>query len=78
LWDKRKRGFNAPIDHLVNREDKDTRDYLMADGPIFDIVKRDSIENFLNSDLTDNSFSKNLFSFISAKLFLEHYRAWTP
>ena len=78
LWDKRKRGFNAPIDHLVNREDRDTRDYLMADGPIFDIVKRDSIENFLNSDLTDNSFSKNLFSFISAKLFLEHYRAWTP
>jgi asparagine synthase (glutamine-hydrolysing) len=50
----------------------------MAEGPIFDIVKRDTIEAFLNEDLTDNSFSKNLFSFISAKLFLEHHRDWRP
>jgi asparagine synthase (glutamine-hydrolysing) len=78
LWDKRKRGFNAPIDSLVDRTDNDTRDQLMAEGPIFDIVKRDAIESFLNEDLTDNSFSKNLFSFISAKLFLEHHRDWRP
>ena len=78
LWDKRKRGFNAPIDHLVDRKDKVTREHLMADGPIFDIVRKDKIESYLNSDLTDNSFSKNLFSFISAKLFLEHYQDWNP
>ena len=42
------------------------------------IVRKDKIESYLNSDLTDNSFSKNLFSFISAKLFLEHYQDWNP
>jgi hypothetical protein len=28
--------------------------------------------------MADNSFSKNLFSFISSKLFLEHHRDWVP
>ena len=76
--DKRKRGFNAPIDSLVNRADPDTRARLLADGPIFDIVKREAIEGFIDGSMADNSFSKNLFSFISAKLFLEHHRDWVP
>jgi asparagine synthase (glutamine-hydrolysing) len=77
-FDKRKRGFNAPIDSLVDRSDPDTRERLMADSPIFDIVKREAIENFIDGSMADNSFSKNLFSFISSKLFLEHHRDWVP
>jgi len=69
--DTRKRGFNASIDSLVDRSDPVTRDHLLADGPIFDLVRRDAIEDFLSADLTDNSFSKFLFYFVSAKLFLE-------
>jgi asparagine synthase (glutamine-hydrolysing) len=76
--DKRKRGFNAPIDSLVDRSDPDTRERLMADSPIFDIVKREAIESFIDGSMADNSFSKNLFSFISSKLFLEHHRDWVP
>lgn len=76
--DKRKRGFNASIDSLVDRTSAATRDRLLADGPIFDIVKREAIEGFIEGSMKDNSFSKNLFSFISAKLFLEHYRDWRP
>ena len=76
--DKRKRGFNASIDSLVDRTDPDTRDRLMAEGPIFDLVRRESIEQFIDGSMADNSFSKNLFSFISAKLFLEHHRDWRP
>ena len=78
LWDKRKRGFNAPIDSLIDRTDKETRERLLSDSPIFDLVKRNAIEGFLKEDLNENSFSKNLFSFISVKLFLEHHREWTP
>jgi asparagine synthase (glutamine-hydrolysing) len=76
--DKRKRGFNASIDSLVDRTNNATRERLLADGPIFDIVRREAIESFLDGSMNDNSFSKFLFSFISAQLFLEHHRDWRP
>jgi asparagine synthase (glutamine-hydrolysing) len=74
--DKRKRGFNASIDSLVDRTNEGTRQRLLGDGPIFDIVRRDAIEAFLDGSMKDNSFSKFLFSFISAQQFLEHHRDW--
>tara|TARA_B100001741_G_scaffold310808_1_gene310761 strand:- start:1342 stop:2190 length:849 start_codon:yes stop_codon:yes gene_type:complete len=77
LWDKRKRGFNAPIDSLVDRKNSQTKDRLLCQSPIFNIVKKEKIEKFLQQDMKDNSLSKNLFSFISVKLFLEHYEGWT-
>ena len=40
LWDKRKKGFNAPIDSLINRKDPQTKDRLLSQSPIFDIVKK--------------------------------------
>ncbi len=73
--DTRKRGFNASILSLVERSDPETRDVLLADSPIFEIVKKSAIEDFLKADLSSNSFSKFLFSFISAKLFLEQQAA---
>lgn len=69
--DKRKRGFNASIDTLLDRSDPETVDWLLTPGPIFDYVRRDRIEAFLRGDMTENSFSKFLFSFVSARLFLE-------
>ena len=73
--DTRKRGFNASILSLVDRNDPETRDTLLADSPIFEIVKKSAIEDFLTADMSSNSFSKFLFSFISAKLFLEQQAA---
>jgi len=77
LWDKRKKGFNAPIDSLIDRKDAQTKDRLLCQSPIFDIVKKEKIERFLHQDLKDNSLSKNFFSFVSVKLFLEHHEGWT-
>ena len=74
--DKRKRGFNAPIDSLVDRKDPQMKDRLLSQSPIFNIVKREKIETFLQQDMKDNSLSKNLFSLISVKLFLEYYEGW--
>jgi asparagine synthase (glutamine-hydrolysing) len=76
--DKRKRGFNASIDSLIDRQDPDSRARLLDDGPIFDLVRRDAVERFLDADMTENSFSKFLFSFVSAKLFLEQDSHWNP
>ena len=69
--DKQKRGFNASLDSLVDRSDPETRDRLLDNSTIFDLVDRTKLETFLGGDMTDNSFSKFMFSFISAKLFLD-------
>ncbi|MCG8511123.1 MAG: asparagine synthase C-terminal domain-containing protein, partial [Rhodospirillales bacterium] len=69
--DDRKRGFNASIDSLVDRDDPLVRERLLSPGPVFDFVRRDAVEDFLDRDMTDNSFSKFLFSFISARAFLD-------
>jgi asparagine synthase (glutamine-hydrolysing) len=69
--DSRKRGFNASVTSLIDCANICTRDELLSDSPIFDIVRRDALESFLSEEMTSNSFSKFLFSFISAKFFLE-------
>lgn len=71
LFDRRKRGFNASIDSLLDRRDPAVRERLLEPSPIFDIVDRAAFEGWMDSDLTDNSVSKFMFSFVSAKLFLE-------
>lgn len=66
-----KRGFNASINSLIDRNNKETRESLLDDSPIFDIINKDAVEEFMKGDLENNSFSKFMFSFISAKLFIE-------
>ena len=73
--DKRKRGFNASIDSLLDRDDPQVVERLLAPGPVFDIVRREAVEDLLRGDLKDNSFSKFAFSFVAAKLFLESERS---
>jgi asparagine synthase (glutamine-hydrolysing) len=69
--DKRKRGFNASIDSLLDRNDPRVVERLLEPSAVFDLVRRDAVETFLHGDLRDNSFSKFAFSFVAAKLFLE-------
>ena len=63
--DKQKRGFNASIDSMLDRDDAAVTERLLAPGPIFDVVDRQKIENFMGGDMTDNSFSKFALSFVS-------------
>jgi asparagine synthase (glutamine-hydrolysing) len=70
--DRRKRGFNASIDSLLDRNDPHTMDRLLCDSPIFDIISRPAMEKLLRSDLNANSLSKFVFAFLSSKLFLQH------
>lgn len=70
--DKQKKGFNASINSIIDFESQEDIDFLLADSPIFDIVKRESIRKILlQKEPLSNSFSKFLFSFINAKIFLE-------
>jgi asparagine synthase (glutamine-hydrolysing) len=73
LWNPRKVGFNANILSLLDLENKEFRNSLLNDSPIFEHVKKDKIELILKKKEFPNSLSKFLFSFISCKAFIEAY-----
>ena len=71
--DRQKKGFNASFQSLVDLNITDNRDYLLEDGPIFDIVDREKIHSLFNMHPMPNSYSKFLFNFLNAKLFMDSY-----
>ena len=46
--DRQKKGFNASFNSLVNLNDPVNQDYILSDGPIFDLFKRDKMRDVLN------------------------------
>jgi asparagine synthase (glutamine-hydrolysing) len=68
--DRRKRGFNAPLESFFDWKSSSGREWLLSDNPIFDLVDRGRFSKFLDQADERNSFSKYLFSFISARMFL--------
>lgn len=73
LDNRRKVGFNAPVNSLLAADDPEVRAYLLDDSPIFEHVKRERIEPLLGERDLPNSRSKFLFNFINAKMFLEEF-----
>lgn len=69
--DRRKRGFNAALHSLVDFQSPQSREKILDQSPIYDIVDRNKIEAAMNEKELPNSFSKFLFYFISSKLFLD-------
>jgi asparagine synthase (glutamine-hydrolysing) len=68
---RQKIGFNAPIHSFLDVKDKEVREYLLDDGPIFNYIRRDKIETLIDKASLPNSESKFLFYFVCAKMFLE-------
>lgn len=69
--DRRKRGFNAALHSLIDLESKQTKEMILDDGPIYELVHKEMIENALREKDLPNSFSKFLFYFINSKLFMD-------
>lgn len=70
--DRQKKGFNASINSLLNFDDKETMDYLLnPNSPIFNLVNLKKFEKLLKNEHIPNYKSKFIFSFLSAKIFLE-------
>ena len=70
---RRKVGFNAPIFSLLDVRDSAVRNELLADSPIFSMIRRDRIQAMLDQSDLPNSASKFLFNFICAKIFIEEF-----
>lgn len=73
LDNPRKVGFNAPIFSFLDVNDPSVRGWLLDDSPIFDIVRRDRIEDLVRRASLPNSESKFLFYFINSKMFIEEF-----
>jgi asparagine synthase (glutamine-hydrolysing) len=71
LKNTKKVGFNASILELMNFKDSKVRSELLDDSKIFEFVDKGKIEKLFKMNKMTNSYSKFLFSFISAKLFMD-------
>ena len=69
----RKVGFNAPLNDFIDFEKKEIKSFLLEDSEIYRLVNKDKVSKVFSNNLT-NSFSKFLFNFINAKLFIENFQ----
>ena len=71
LNDRRKKGFNASIESLVDFDDPVVREWMFDENSeIYNLIDRKFVMSLVEGSRTLNHYSKFLFSFISAKLFL--------
>jgi len=70
---KRKIGFNAPIEEALDLSEKRNLDYLLKDSPIFEIVDKHQLKNILNKKRFSGVENNFIFSFISSKIFMEKF-----
>ena len=78
LDNPRKQGINAPVTSFLDFGSAEDRETLLADGPLFDVIRKDRLEEMIGSELSLNSESKFLFSILSAKIFLETHLEFQP
>jgi asparagine synthase (glutamine-hydrolysing) len=72
--DRRKKGFNASTNSMVDFGDAEVRDYLLDPAAaVFELVNRRRIVELFDLSPVPNHLSKFLFSFINARVFLEQF-----
>lgn len=69
--DRRKKGFNAEINSIIDLKNPNDIEFMLSDSLIFNYIDREKMEKLLKRDELPNSFGKFIFNFINAKLFLE-------
>lgn len=70
--ERRKKGFNASINSLLDFNSKEVKDYFLdSSSPIFDFVDLKKFEILLKDQKLPNHLSKFVFSVLSSKIFLE-------
>lgn len=72
--DRKKVGFNAGINSLIDFSNSEVQEFLLAPSPIFEIVNRDCIRPLFKKNPLPDTLNKFMFNFINAKLFLEGLR----
>ena len=71
--DRRKKGFNASINSILNFKKQSTIEYILSESPVFEIVRKEKIQELLKIDHFENSYQKFMFNFLNTKIFLEKF-----
>jgi asparagine synthase (glutamine-hydrolysing) len=71
LDNDRKVGFNASLEELMDFSSQETKEFFDQESSIYEIVKKEKIMELISKKDLPNSFSKFLFNFINAKIFLD-------
>ena len=70
--DRKKIGFNASINNIFDFSDRHFKsEILNKKSDIFEIFDHNKIKKIFNKDISRNHYSKFIFSFLNAKLFLD-------
>jgi len=70
--DRFKKGFNSSITSIFDFSDKNFIDYILdKESEIFELFNFEKVKDIFKKDINLNHYSKFIFSFINAKLFLE-------
>lgn len=68
---RRKIGFNADVLSFLDPADPEVRGWLMADSPLWQMVRRERVAELIAQPQLGNGDSKFLFCVVSAKMFLD-------
>tara|TARA_B100000686_G_C15874468_1_gene517992 strand:- start:2 stop:439 length:438 start_codon:yes stop_codon:yes gene_type:complete len=68
----KKVGFNASLDDYINLKDKETKDQILSNSPIFEIINKQKIEKIIKNKEFLKKNTQFFFNFISSKIFLEN------
>jgi asparagine synthase (glutamine-hydrolysing) len=70
--DRRKKGFNASINSMVDFHDPAVKDFLLdPEAAVFELVNRKAVAELFDMNPVPNHLSKFLFSFINTRIFME-------
>lgn len=71
--DRRKKGFNASISSLIDFKSEQDREFILDNSLVYDLVKKEKIEELFEWDTFPNSYSKFIFNLVNVKIFLEQH-----
>ena len=73
LNSRRKVGFNADLEALLDLGNPNVKNELLASSPVFDVIKKDAIKELVRDGCWPREMDGFLFAFIAVKMFLEEW-----
>ena len=71
--DRRKKGFNASINSIIDLEDPSNLDYILNPASeLYEVLDREKVRLLLSEKNQPNHFSKFIFNLLNARIFLEN------
>ena len=71
--DRKKKGFNASINSIIDFQNKDLRESILdSSSSLYEFIDQRKIESLISRKDQPNHFSKFIFNLINAKIFLDN------